>query len=185
MEKKLTRDELLLSLLKKARNPFTTIEQKNDIKRILMESNTMKGMNHLFLAQCHFDDNPLFQVSEEEATRQALLAYKENNTGCFYYLYLLNKNRNEAKARNYLRLSCTYGNPRAYLEMAKLLHKGILFPKDRVASFNNYKKAARCNLEEGYFGMLLLASEDGSYELEKEIYEEAKKKGFILPGVIK
>lgn len=185
MEKKLTRDELLVSLLKKARNPFTTIEQKNDIKRILMESNTMKGMNHLFLAQCHFEDNPLFQVDEEEAARQANLAYRENNTGCFYYLYLLNRDKNEAKARNYLRLSCTYGNPRAYLEMADLLHSGTLFEKDPDSAFKNYRIAAKCGLEEGYFGMLLLASESGRYELEKEIYEEAKKKGFTLPGVVK
>ena len=54
MEKRLTRDELLNSFLRKAENPFTTMEQKNDIRRILMESNTMRGMNHLFLVKSRF-----------------------------------------------------------------------------------------------------------------------------------
>lgn len=185
MEKQLTRDELLFSLLKKAKNPFTTMEQKNDVKRILMESSTMRGMNHLFLAKCYFEDKPLFNISKEEAIRQANLAYKENNTGAFFYLYKFAKDTHPSIARNYLRLACMYGNPYAYLELANLKKDGILFEKNLKEAFENYKMAAECNLKEGYFGMLLIASEKGNEELQKEIYQKAIKNNIELPGIIK
>lgn len=184
MEKTLTRNELLSYLLDKAQNPFTTMEQKNDVKRVLMESNTMRGMNHLFLAKCYFDENPLFSISRKEAIRQATLAFQENNTGAYYYLFLLLKDSNPSKARNFLRLSASSGNPKAFLAMAKYQHDGILFEKNIDEAFKNYKIAASCSLYDGYFGMLLIASEKHDVELEKQIYKEALLKGFKLPGII-
>ncbi len=185
MEKRLTRDELLNSFLRKAENPFTTMEQKNDIRRILMKSNTMRGMNHLFLVKCYFDEgNPLFHISKKEAIKQAELAYKENNRGAFYYLYLLLKDSDPVKARNYLRLACAYGNPYAYLEKGKLQHRGILFEKNEKEAFENYKIAAKCGMEDGYYGMLLLASEQGDITLAKEVYKDAMRNGISLPGVV-
>ncbi len=184
MEKTLTRDELLYYLLEKARNPFTTIEQKNDVKRVLMESNTMRGMNHLFLAKCYFDENPLFQISRKEAIRQAVLAFQENNSGAFYYLYLLLKDSDPSKARNYLRLSAAYGNPKAYLDMAYYQHHGILFEKNEKEAYQNYSIAARCGLYDGYYGMFLLACEHHDVQLEKQIYHQAEENGFKLPGII-
>ena len=32
--------------------------------------------------------------------------------------------------------------------------------------------------------MLLMACEDGDTDLEEEIYKEAKKRGFLLPGIV-
>ena len=185
MEKRLTRDELLNSFLRRAENPFTTMEQKNDIRRILMESNTMRGMNHLFLVKCYFnEEQPLFHISKEEAIRQAKLAYRENNRGAFYYLYLLLKDSDHVRARNYLRLSCSCGNPQAYLEKAKLQHHGILFEENKEEAFSNYKIAAQCGLNDGYYGMLLLASEQGNIKLARQVYNEAKEHGVYLPGVV-
>lgn len=185
MEKHLTRNELFSTLLKKAKNPFTTIEQKNDIRRILMESTTMRGMNHIYLLKCHFDENPIFNISKKEAIHQANLAMKENNTDVFYYLYLLCKEDFPSRARNYLRLACTYGKPEAYLEIGRLKKEGILFEKNTEEAFESYRIAADCNLKEGYFGMLLIASEKQDYELEQQIYKEAIEKGIELPGIIK
>ena len=68
--------------------------------------------------------------------------------------------------------------------MAKYQHKGILFEKDLDKAFYNYSIAAKCGLYEGYFGMLLIASEKGDIELEKEIYKQALSHNFTLPGVI-
>ena len=51
MEKALSRDELLIQLLEKARNPFTTCEQKEDILTIMKDSSNFKGKNHIFLLQ--------------------------------------------------------------------------------------------------------------------------------------
>ncbi|MCR4698505.1 MAG: hypothetical protein K5762_03970 [Bacilli bacterium] len=185
MEKRLTRDELLNSFLRKAENPFTTMEQKNDIRRILMESNTMRGMNHLFLVKCYFDEEqPLFHISKKEAIRQAKLAYRENNRGAFYYLYLLLKDSDPVKARNYLNLACACGNPKAYLEKGRLQHRGILFEKNEKEAFKNYHIAALCSLADGYYGMLLLASELGDITLARQVYEEANKNGISLPGVV-
>ena len=55
MEKALSRDELLIQLLEKARNPFTTCEQKEDILTIMKDSSNFKGKNHIFLLQCYFN----------------------------------------------------------------------------------------------------------------------------------
>ena len=184
MEKTLTRDELLLSLLKKARDPFTTMEQKRDVKRIMMESTTMRGMNHLFLVQCYFQDHPLFHVTRKEALNQAYLAFRENNQGAYYYLYLLLKDEDQVRARNYLRLACTSGNPYAFLEMGKLQYRGELFPLNRKEAYQSFSMAAKCGLPDGYFYMLLIASEDHDVDLEKKIMEEARKAHIELPGVV-
>lgn len=185
MEKALSRDELLIQLLEKARNPFTTCEQKEDILTIMKDSSNFKGKNHIFLLQCYFNPvDPLFIIDEKEALRQGYLALKENNPYSCYYLYLLLKDKEPSKARNYLRLCCDSAYPEAYLEMAKCQHKGILFEENREKAFENYKKAAKCGLYEGYYGMFLMASEDGDYPLQKTIIEEAEKRGFHLPGII-
>lgn len=184
MEKNLPRNELLLSLLKKASNPFTSMEQKLDVKRILMESVTMQGMNHLFLAQCHFDSNPLFYIDEKEALHQARLAYQENNPGAYYYLYLLLKEKKPMRAKSYLLLSCTAGNPKAYYELGKLYFHGELFKKDLDKAYENFSLAAKCNVKEGYFGMLLVSAIQGKIEQEKEVYQMAKENGIELPGVV-
>lgn len=185
MEKSLSRNELLTTFLRQAENPFTSMEQKADIKRILEESTTMRGMNHLYLVQCYFEeDHPLFYVTEEEALTQAQLALKENNRGAYFYLYKLYRDKDEVKARNYLRLSCWNKNPYAYLEMGKLRKDGILFKKNREEAYRNFEVAARCGLEEGYFNLLLMASEDHDYEKEKKIYRTALVRGISLPGVV-
>ncbi len=185
MEKRLTRDELLENLLQRASNPFTSMEQKTEIKKILMESTTMRGMNHLFLVRCYFnEENPLFFVTEDEALRQAHLALKENNTGAYYYLSLLYKDKDPTKARNYLRLSCYAKNPYAFLLLGKYRKEGILFEKDRKKAEECFRIAANCHLKEGYFQLLLMASEDHNIPKENGIYGEALFHGIKLPGVI-
>lgn len=184
MENKLPRNKLLSSLLVKASNPFTTIEQKLDVKRILMESVTMQGMNHIFLVQCHFEQNPLFYIDEKEAIRQALMAYKENNYRAFYYLYLLLKDKNPSRARAYLLLGCEFSDGKAFYEIANCYHEGSLFPKDIKLAYKYYSLAAKSGLKNGYYGMLLIAAESHDVELEKRIYQEAFKQGLVLPGVI-
>ncbi len=184
MEKKLTRNRLLSSLLIKASNPFTSIEQKLDVKRILMESVTMQGMNHIFLVKCHFDERPLFHVDEKEALRQAFMAYKENNVGAFYYLFLLLKDRHPSRARQYLILGGEFGDPKAYLELGRCYHDGGLFKKDMGKAYDYFSMAAKSGLKDGYFGMLLIAAENHDIELERKIYLMALDCGVELPGVV-
>jgi len=185
MEKRLTRNELLIGLLRIASNPFTSLEKKLEIKKILEDSSTMRGMNHLFLLRCHFEEeHPLFYVSEEEAFRQAKLALKENNRGAYYYLYLLYRSKDEVKARNYLRLSCDAKNPYAFLEMGKLQKEGILFEKDLEKASKNLTIAANCGLKEAYFQLLLMASEAHDIEKEKAIYIQAMFHQIYLPGIV-
>lgn len=185
MEKKLSREELLKRLLEIAIDPFTSVEQKHDIRKIMETSTNFKGKNHLFLVQCYFNEtDPLFTVTKAQALTQAKLAFKEHNLYSCYYLYLLLKDSEPVQARNFLRICCDNAFPNAYLEMAKCRHKGILFEKNDDIAFENYSKAALCGLEEGYYGMLLIASEKGDKEKTKVIYESAKKKGFILPGIV-
>ena len=185
MEKKLTRDELLKNLIEQANDIFTTCEQKYDIRKILETSSNFKGKNHIFLVQCFFDkENPLFTVTEEQAIEQADLAFKEGNTFSCYYLALLLKDKNPVKARNYLRISCDCAFPQAYLEMAKCKHYGVLFLQDRKGAMEYYRKASLCGMKEGYEGMLKLYSEDGNYEAEKKVYDEALKKGIKLSGIV-
>ena len=184
MEKKLPRNRLLSSLLVKASNPFTTMEQKLDIKRILMESVTMQGMNHIFLVKCHFDEKPLFHIDEKEALRQAFMAYKENNIGAFYYLFLLLKDRHPSRARQYLLLGCEYADPKAYQALGTCYHDGVLFHKDIKKAYEYFTLSAKSGVKDGYFGMLLIASEMGDVELERRIYREAMHDGVVLPGVV-
>lgn len=184
MEKRLTRNELFDSLISKARNPFTTSEQKSDIKKILMESNTMNGLNHLFLVKCYFEEKPLFRISKEEAIKQANKAYNEHNSGIYHYLYLFSKDENPQRAKSYLLISCLYGYAKSYLEIANLYYKGILFEKNIDKAYENYKIASSCHLKEGYFGMLLIAVEKGDFNLQKEIIEKAKKDNIELPGIV-
>lgn len=185
MEKKLTRDELLMQLIDKAKDVFTTSEQKYDILKILKESTNFRGKNHLFLVQCYFQETtPLFFITKEEALEQAEAALKDGNAYSCYYLYRLLKEKNPVRARNYLRICCDHAYPIAYLEMAKCKHYGNLFYRDYEGAIQYYQKAALSGLKEGYEGLMSLYLELGEIEKEKEVYQEAKKKGFDLLGVV-
>ncbi len=185
MEKKLTRDELLIELIEKAKDIFTTAEQKYDIGQILENSSSFKGKNHLFLVQCYFSDNgALFSLTEEEAVKQALLAVKEGSDYGCYFLYLLWKEKKPVQARNALRICCDYSYPDAYLEMAKCKHYGILFEKDIDGAILYYRKAALSGRKEGYEGLMKVYLEQNEIDKEKEVYEEAKRNGIVLSGVI-
>jgi TPR repeat protein len=184
MEKSLTKDELLISLISQAMNPFYTMEQKWMVKRVLAQSTTLHGRNHLFLISCYLSDTPLFHVSREEAIKQAHMALKEGNEAAYYYLFYLLKEENPSMARNYLRLACEKGYPKAHLEIAKQYHYGLIFEKNRKKAFHHYEIAAKCGLEDGYFGMLLMASEDKDIVKERNIYLSALIRGISLPGVV-
>lgn len=184
MEKKLTQKELLRNLLKRADDPFTTSEQKYDIQHVLETSSNFQGMNHLFLAQCYFEDHPLFLISEGKALTQAYLGLKEGNPISYYYLYRLEKYRDRQKARNFLRMAVDYNVPKACLEMGRCLWRGDLFPKDEEEAFRCYQKAADLGEKEGYYYMLLLAASKHDIALERSVYEIAKKRQVHLPGVI-
>lgn len=185
MEKKLTREELLKELIEKAKDVFTTCEQKTDIQKILEESTNFRGKNHLFLARCYFhSEDALFPVSEEEALHQSYLALKEGANYAYFYLYFLLRDNEPVKARNYLRIACDCAYPDAYLEMADCKRKGKLFTRDREGALSYYRKAALSGRKEGYEGMMMLYLELGDIENEKKVYEEATEKGFVLSGVI-
>lgn len=185
MEKKLTRDELLKELIEKAKDIFTTAEQKYDIVQILQTSSSFKGKNHLFLVQCYFNEiDILFSLTKEDAIRQALLAVKEGSDFGTYYLYLLWKEDRPIEARNALRMCCDRGYKKAFLEMAKCKHYGEIFQLDRKGALEYYRKAALSGMKEGYEGLMKLYLELGMIDKEKEVYEEAKKKGVFLSGVV-
>ncbi len=185
MEKKLTRDELLIELIEKAKDIFTTAEQKYDIYQILETSSSFKGKNHLFLVQGYFNEKEsLFTLNEKEAEKQALLAVKEGSDYGCYYLYQLWKNTKPVQARNALRICSDYGYPEAYLEMAKCKHEGILFEKDIDGAIACYQKAAKSGRKEGYEGLMKIYLELNQIDKEKEIYEEAERNGIFLSGVI-
>lgn len=186
MEKSLTHDNLLQTLINRAIDPFSTCEQKQDIQRILEQSSSFGGLNHLFLVQCYLrNDDNIFSIDKDKAILQAELALNEGNTYSCYFLFQLLKNDKRAMARNYLRLACDYAIPEAYLEMAKCLHKGYLFIQDRQKAYENYKKAARSGLREGFYGMLLITCEDGDIEKQNKIITEAGLAGYDLYGMIK
>lgn len=185
MEKQISRNELLLRLLAIAKNPFTTCEQKFDVRKILENSSNFDGKNHIFLVQCYFSKtSPLFTVTKEEAIYQARLALKEKNLFSCYYLFLLLKDSNPTSARLYLRIAVDEGYPEAYLEIAKCYHYGIVFNQDKEKALDYYKKAALSNNQDGYYGLLYMYSENQEYNKEKQIYKEAISKGFNLPGVV-
>lgn len=184
MEKKINKEELLKRLLIIAKDPFTTCEQKFDIRKIFEKSTNFAGRNHLFLVQCYFaEENPIFIVSKEEAILQAKLAVKEGCIYGCYYLFLLLKETRPVDARNCLRIAADEGIAQACLEMAKCQHYGIVFEKNRQKAYENYAKAAGCGMMEGYYGMLLMASEDRDIQRQKNIYEKAKENGIELPGI--
>lgn len=184
MEKTLTKDELLINLISQAMNPFNTMEQKLVVKRILAESTTLYGKNHLFLVSCYLSDTPLFHVNKQEALKQAYMALHEGNEAAYYYLFYLLKDDNPSMARNYLRIACEKGYPKAHLEIAKQYHFGEVFEINRKKAFHHYHIAAKCGMQDGYFGMLLMASEDKDIEKERSIYLSALIRGIPLPGVV-
>lgn len=184
MEKKINKEELLKRLLIIAKDPFTTCEQNFDIRKIFENSTNFFGRNHLFLVQCYFaEENPIFVVSKEEAIQQARLAVKEGCLYGCYYLFHLVKDTRPVDARNFLRIAADEGIAEACLEMAKCQHYGNVFEKNRKQAFENYKKAAQSGMMEGYYGMLIMASEDRDKDLQERIYNQAKERGIELPGI--
>lgn len=185
MEKPLSREELFNGLLEKVRNPFTSDEQKNDIRRILISSSSFKGRNHLFLVECYLNpDNSFFYVSKKEAIQQAQLAIDEKNFKGHYYLHLLYQDTDPVKSRNHLRRACVYQRPKAYARRGHLLHDGILFEKNMEKAYEAFYQASRLHEPSGYFGRLLRQSEKGNLKGEMETIEKAKEDGIFLPGYI-
>lgn len=185
MEKPLSREELFNGLLEKVRNPFTSDEQKNDIRRILISSSSFKGRNHLFLVECYLNpDNSFFYVSKKEAIQQAQLAIDEKNFKGHYYLHLLYQDTDPVKSRNHLRRACVYQRPKAYARRGHLLHDGILFEKNREKAYEAFYQASCLHDPSGYFGRLLRQSEKGNLKGELEMIEKAKEDGIFLPGYI-
>lgn len=185
MEKQLSREELLRTLINRAIDPFSTCEQKNDIQRILEESDSFGGKNHIFLVQSYLrHDENIFKVDRKKAIDQAFLAMKEGNPYSCYFLFHLLKDTNPTMARNYLRLACDHAIPEAYLEIARCKHHGILFTMDRKGAFIYYQKAGISGLKEGYDGMLIMACEDHDIKLQNKVKGEALIHGFELMGTI-
>lgn len=185
MEKPLSRQELFSNLLSKAQNPFTSDEQRDDIKRIFLSSDSFQGRNHLFLVKCYLNpDNSFFYVTKKEAIQQANLAIGEKNFRGHYYLHFLYRDMDETKSRNHLRRACVYQIPKAYSRRGYLLHEGILFDKNREKAYAAFRKASYLHEPRGYYGRLLRKSEDQDLKGQKEILEKAKEDGIFLPGYI-
>ncbi len=186
MEKTLTKKELLYNLIKGVQDPFSTAEKQRDIRRILSSSSNFGGLNHLYLARCHFSNRkePLI-VSLEEAKEQALLAIKEKNNVGYYFLYKVKLEKKEyQKAITYLKYMISIGYPDAYMDMANLLYKGVAIEKDDREAYKYYEKATEKDIDKGFFGMLLIASSYHDVKLEKKIIEKAAQCGLVLPGFI-
>lgn len=183
MEKKLTSKELLNNLIVSANDPFATVEKIEDIKKILSTSKSFSGINHLILVKSYLEEGitPI-KISKEEAIVQCNLAIEEGNDIGYFYLYKLEDD--EIKKRQYLNILLIRGYPKAYLEYAKLHHKGILYKKDLNKAYQYYRKAADKNLKDGYFGMIMVDIETNNLKQQKKDYEEALQKGFKLPGII-
>lgn len=183
MEKKLTQKELLNNLIVSANDPFATVEKIEDIKTILSTSKSFSGINHLILVKSYFEEGitPI-KITKEEAIQQCNLAIEEGNDIGYFYLYKLEDD--VIKKRKYLNILLLEEYPLAYLEYAKLHHKGIIYKKDLAKAYQYYKKAADKNLKDGYFGMIMIDIETNNLTQQKKDYEEATKKGFKLPGLI-
>lgn len=183
MEKKLTSKELLRNLIVSANDPFATVERLEDIKKVLSTSKNFAGINHLILAKSYFEDNITpFKLTEEEVKKQCELAIEEGNQIGYFYLYKLAKT--DVERRKYLNISIYTNYAPAYLEYAKLHHKGDIYQKDLNKAYQYYRKAANSGLEDGYFGMIMIDIETNNLKKQKEDYEEAKRKGFKLPGIV-
>lgn len=183
MEKKLTPKELLRNLILSSRDPFTSTERLEDIKRVLLTSDNFCGINHLYMVKTYLNpDSYPFSVSKDEAFNQCNKALNEGNTIAYFYLYLISEK--EIEKRKYLNLSLLYKYPYAYLEYAKLHHTGTIYEKDLKKAYAYYKKAADNNIKEGYYGMITIDMETGNKEKQIQDYKDAEKKGFKLAGII-
>lgn len=184
MEHRLTTKDLLRNLLKSSRDPFITPERLLDIRHVLMTSSNFGGVNHLIMAKTYLEpDLYPFSLTKEEAISQAELAIDEKNPIGYFYLYLFSEK--EEEKRKYLNISLMTGYENAYLEYARLLHDGILYPKDIDRSYLYFRKAADKGLADGYFGLMKIDIEREDYEMEKKHFEEARRKGISLPGVVR
>lgn len=183
MEKKLTPKELLRNLIQSSKDPFTSTERLEDIKRVLLTSDNFCGINHLYMVKTYLNpDSYPFSITKQEAVNQCNKALKEGNTIGYFYLYLLSEE--ELEKRKYLNLSLLYKYPNAYLEYARLHHIGTIYEKDLEKAYVYYKKAAGCGLKEGYYGMITIDMETGNKERQVQDYKEAEKKGFKLAGIV-
>lgn len=183
MEKKLTKKELLSNLLTSAQDPFSSTEKVMDIKRILADSNSFDGTNHLLLVEAFLKpmDYP-FPMTKKEAEEQANLAIKEGNHFGYYYLYLLSNDAQEK--RKCLEIASFYGYMQAVLEIAKCYHIGYLFEKNLEKAYTYYSLAANKGERKGYIGMIEIDADLGNKEKQKQDYLKAQEAGFSLPGVI-
>lgn len=184
MEHRLTTKDLLRNLLKSSRDPFITPERLLDIQKVLMTSSNFSGVNHLIMVKTYLEpDLYPFHLTKEEAVSQAKLAIDERNPIGYFYLYLLS-DREEEK-RKYLNISLMTEYEYAYLEYANLLHEGRLYQKNVDKAYLYFRKAADKGLADGYFGLMKIDIEREDYEMEKKHFKEARRKGIVLPGVVR
>lgn len=186
MEKQLTRKELLENLIQQLQDPFCTLEKYDDIRTILLTSDTFFGLNHLFLAKLFIeDDAPFLNIDEEEARKQLELAIKEGNKNAYYFFYLFYKKTGDyTKARNYLRISYDLSFPDALMAMGKESMEGGLFQKDMAFAYACFRKAILAGKKEGYYYLVLIDTMAGNTQKAKDDYQKAMADGYFLPGVI-
>lgn len=184
MEPGIEKDRLLTILIDQARDVFITVEKKADLLRVLKESDSFNGKNHIFLLTCFFDDNPTFLISKEEAINQAQLALKEGSGIGYYYLYKLYKDEDKSKARNCLRMAVDIGYSIAILELAKCYHFGTTFAKNEALAEKYYKISCKLGEADAYFYLLMLYCQQGNKEKAEELYIYGLSRGFDLPGIV-
>lgn len=186
MEKRLTREELLESLISQAQDPFCSIDKFQDIRNILFRSDTFQGINHLYLAALYLDgDALLFDMDAKKAYDQIALAIKEGNRTAYFLLYRLARKEGDfQKARNALRIAYDSDYPKAYVAMGRELREGGLFPKDDDLAEACFKKAVETKEEAAYVELYALYLERGEKEKADALFQKAKEDGHPLPGVV-
>ena len=184
MEKEISKREKLLLLLKTATNPFSSDEKITDVLNIFKNSSNFDGLNHLILIDDYFKDDSIFFLTKDEAILEAKKAVSENNKIGYYYLYLLYLDKDKKYALDCLLKIIDSSFPRADLAYAEHLYNGDIIKKDEKLAFKYYQNAAKYNFKEGYYGMMLILEKNHHYEEANQVYNEAKKKGIELPGVV-
>lgn len=184
MEPGIEKDRLLTILIDQARDVFISVEKRADLLKVLKESNSFNGKNHIFLLTCYFDENPTFIISKQEAINQAQLAIKEGSGIGYYYLYNLYKDDQPSQARNCLRLAVDIGYSIAILQLAKCYHFGQTFQKDEKLAEKYYKIACKLDEPDAYFYLLMLYCQQGDKQKAEELYIYGLSRGFDLPGIV-
>lgn len=185
MEKEIPSIDKLKAMLRRAANPFTASYQIASIRSVLNGSSAFKGVNHLFLVDCFFQDKPVFSVSEKEALEQCELALKDGNKISYYYLYLLLKNKDSNTAINDLLLACEISYPKALFEYGFLLYKGETVKQDYKLAKQYFEKAIAGGIKKAYFYLLMIAEKERDYEEAESIYQRAMNDDYYLPGTVK